>query len=210
MNGSFLFGSLAVALSLFLIFLEILFTYREHTLTSQQLFKKYPTYHEGRPFLWHGGLWGDIFILTPLFGWILAMYASQWNILFGFFIFAIGFLLSALLHWMYISTPFPDSLAWGGKLSIAGWLHLIYMSASFAILGLFYFATDATLANIVFVSIVVAIHVGFGTHVVLTILNRAVFHQRKFPDRISALDTWLVLFGTWIAIGGLALFAFVY
>lgn len=189
-------------LSLLWVFIEIWFTYRNKTLTPQQFFSKYTSVAEGRPFVWHGGLWGDIFLLTPLFAYIVARFSTTWAVNDFLLVFSISILMSGILHWIYSSTPFPDSLAWKTEgLTIAGWFHFVYMTFAFTVLGLFYlFTPEPEFIVSLLVGLLLALHVFIGTHTFIAILNRTIFHFTKFPDRLSNIETWGTLIGAWVTI----------
>ncbi len=142
----------------------------------QQMLRKYPEYTEYLPFIAHGGMWGDILIVSPLLGIVVARFGKQWSPGQIATMLVIGMVLSGIMHWQYRQTPFPDSLAWKGApfygFSLAGIMHFLYMGVVFAVIGLLYFHTpEASRAAIIAASIALGAHVVCGNHIPLAVLN---------------------------------------
>ena len=157
---------------------------------------KYPG-RRGLPFIAHGGMWGDIFIISPLVGLIVGTYGGNWTLVQIVTMLIIAMMLSGVMHWTYVQTPFPDSLAWKGEgITTAGWLHVVYMGAAFAIIGLLYFCTpNPNQALVLLTGLSLGVHVVVGTHIPLGVFNE--FEPMEwFPDFLNPPTGYVVL-GAW-------------
>jgi hypothetical protein len=125
-----------------LIFIGAWFAYRDRFLTVKQMLAK--GVPQGMPYVWQFGIWGDIILISPLLGLIVAWYGGQWSPVEVSVACGIGFLVSAGMHYQYINHPIqiPTSLVYGQRLTLAGWEHFVYMAEALAVLILFYFATS--------------------------------------------------------------------
>ncbi len=187
-------GFLAAFVSLVWVLLEGFCAWRNGMLTAKQMARKYPKYPKGLPIVWHGGMWGDLFIISSIIGFAVAWYSAQWSGGQLAFMLIIGMALSAVMHMIYIKTPFPDSLAWREELSIAGYLHFLYMGIVFAILGLLFFYTTALSPTfLIIVSVLLALHVAIGNHLLLGWANESHFHFKWCPDFIHKPDPWITI-----------------
>lgn len=191
-------------LSITMIFLEGLIAYKSSMLTPSQMLRKHPDYLRGLPFIAHGGMWGDLILITPLVMYIVANFVDQWTILQWLLMYVIGSLISLVMHVMYVQTPFPDSLAWKGGLSGAGVLHVVYMALMLSFVGMFYFyTTGASHDMVAVVSVVLAMHVAVGNHIVLGAFNR-ILHFSWCPEFIAKPDPWVTIGAVCAILGALA------
>ncbi len=168
-------GKIAVyvgIVSVIFVLAEAYTSFKNKTFTPAQMLTRWNK--PGIPFLWHGGMWGDIFILPPLMMFIIARYANEWNMNGIIMMMSIGVAITLANHLMLIFTQdTPDPLGWKKeKLSVTIALHFIYMSVYIALIGLFYFSSSADVTVTSIVSIVIGIHTMLGTHVVLSMANR--------------------------------------
>jgi hypothetical protein len=114
-----------------------MFAYRDGMLTPHQMVLKHPSQPRGLPFIWHGGMWADMFILTPIIGFIVMKYGDSWSVGQWGSMLALWLVFSIVMFWTYILNKTPDCLAWSAGISIAGRLHFLYIvGICFLTLGL--------------------------------------------------------------------------
>lgn len=94
----------------------------------------------GYSFMEHGGMWADVFIISPLIAYVVTNYdlpyISWWSAI-AFCIAAIA-IVAAGMQYSKNSIEIPEAHAHGGKTTAAGWIHGLYAVISFWILILFY------------------------------------------------------------------------
>lgn len=137
-------------------------------------------------------MWGDVFILSPLLGLMVALYGSEWETRQVALSSLMGVLISALMHWTYTLGKLPEAHTRAGMLTSVGWVHSVYMAAALTIIILFYFCTPHPAAGfIVAADILLVVHVIAGTHLVLGFV-----HPVWYPDRPHKNpQTWIVVIG---------------
>lgn len=192
--------------SILWVLVEGYLAHRNGMLTPAQMSAKSPG-RRGLPFIAHGGMWGDVIIISPLVGLIVGTHGGDWTLVQIVIMFAIAMVLSGVMHWTYVQTPFPDSLAWKDEgITAAGWLHLIYMGAAFAVIGLLYFCTPSPSPVVVSLTgFLLSIHVVIGTHVLLGVLNE--LEPIEWCPNVLAPPTGYVVIGTWSVIIAMTIFA---
>lgn len=201
-------GVLAASLSVALVSLEAWLACRDNMLTARQMKKKYPQHKIGLPFQWHLGMWGDIIIVTPLLGYLVAAYGSKWALDESLGMFVAGGAMSAIFHLHFASTPFPDSLVWKETISKAGVVHAFYTAAVLAVLGLTFYATESiSPGELVLVSVVVAIHVTLASKISLGLLNRHFLRFEWCPELHHKRDEWIGVSAIYASIAALAFLA---
>lgn len=195
-----------LAVSVIWVLAEGFLAYRNGMLTPKQMSAKYPDWR-GLPFIAHGGMLGDIFIISPLAGIIVGTYGSSWTLVQIVTMFAITMALSGVMHWTYVQTPFPDSLAWKGDgITAAGWLHVIYMGVAFAIIGLLYLCTPSPNPPLVLLAgLLLCVHVVIGTHILLGVFNE--LEPIEWCPNFLAPPTGYVVLGAWGTLIALTMFA---
>jgi hypothetical protein len=114
--------------------------YRDNFLTARQMVRN-KGITNGLPFLAHGGMWGDFFLISPLLAIIVSRYATQWSGLQMFGSFLLGFFISFIMHEQYKKIEIPESHVYGGKTTKAGEAHKLYMIIALSIIILFFFCT---------------------------------------------------------------------
>lgn len=149
---------------------------------------------QGLPFMAHGGMWGDVFLISPLVAVIAGYYGNTWSHheIVGWL--TAGFIASYGMHQTYKSVPWREAHVAERKLTIAGHIHFVYMGVAFAAIGWYIFRPmrSGELSVVVAVTALITIHIVLGTHVVLGIL------KSWRPERVA----WypgdpLHSFGTW-------------
>ncbi len=176
-----------------LVALQGLFSWFDGMLTPAQM--RASGYDKGLPFLCHGGMWGNVFIISPLVAATMALYGAAWssyNVVMAAFA---GFVCSILMHLTYLGAKYPEAHVQFGKLTAAGYFHVFYMAAAFAALFLLYFGTSPLSPPwfLWMVSALLVIHVAVGTHVVLGIVKPTWYAG----DPLHSLwDTWIPVAAT--------------
>jgi hypothetical protein len=129
---------------------------------------------EGVPFVAHGAMWSDATLLAGLMATIMVNYARQWTVRHWAIALALAIVVSAAMHWgLYIHGTLPEAHVRDGTTTIAGWIHLAYMSLGLAVVLLFYVCTNRlNTAFVTFVSILLVIHTIIGVHIPLRIWAR--------------------------------------
>jgi hypothetical protein len=179
---------------------------RDGFCTSKQLKKRGI---QGLPFAYHGGMWADAFLFGPLVARLVEKYHHEWSVLAWILAFLLGTALSVVMHMMYIwgGRELPEAHTHDGKLTIAGWIHFMYMTLGFTIILLFYVGTDRTPLATMVVSGLLLIHVTIGIHLPL----RAWVKKAKpvwYPkvEQVLLPEHTYTLVGALAAVTALALF----
>jgi len=114
----------------FLIALQWFFAYRSGWLNQKQMLK---CGNWGYSLLQHGGMWTDVFVITPAIAYIMSKYKlaylSWWGVL--LFVAISAFVIWAMLGYQQSGKIIPEAYSHYGKTGIAGYLHGLY-----AILGI--------------------------------------------------------------------------
>ena len=169
--------------------LQGLFAHYDDFFTPKQMLRHVP---RGLPFVAHGGMWGDVLIISPLVAVIVEQYSSQWSFKGVVLAILAGLVVSVLMHEIYKAGLIPEAHVQYGHLTSAGWVHFGYMAAALAVLILYFLDTEYTPYMWV-VSILLIFHTAIGNHVPLGLVQ---------PDWYSGRP--LTSMGTWGAIGGIA------
>ncbi len=161
--------------------------------------KKYGTASEKfLPFVEHGGMYGDFIIVSPMIAWIIVSFATLWHleaiILVGIGVTLVG--LIPVLLWAKESVKEPAVWNKGGKVSLAGWIHLVYMSVATTVFVLFYFFTPIELISSLAaknISVLLIVHVllGFGQTEYVT--------QKRIRLRagLTVFVLWILILAGW-------------
>jgi hypothetical protein len=148
-----------------LIFLEGVLAYRAGRFSVSQIEGK------GIPFLMHGGMWSDVFIISPLCATFVASYSNLWSAPAVLFALIAGIAGSIAMHILYEKESYPDALVMGHRLTSSGWGHFFYMAGAFAVIGLFYVDTSGIqLAMVWSVTALLIAHIAVGNHFLLGLI----------------------------------------
>lgn len=175
---------------------QIISAYRDSFLTVRQM--KSRGFPEGIPLLYHGGIWGDAFVLTPLLAYIAMEYGKSWNdivVISIATIFSLTVTIFMVHLWVNNSrSGLPEAHACKGKLTTAGLLHAIYMAVAVLIIMLFFsYLSNAPFWTIIAVTAILGFHVIYGTHIVLGWCKPKWYPER--PHQQSFV--WIVVGGSW-------------
>lgn len=167
-------GLRIIAGSMLLVLLEALLAYQNGSFWPNQVMERWG--EPGIAFVAHGGMWGDLVLLPPLFAYIITRYGASWSNKQITVMAIVGILVTLANHLLLVFTQvIPDPLGW--QKESWSWviaLHFVYMSTYVALVGLFYFSSDVSVRIAVTVSVALGIHMAFGTHVPLGMLNRLI------------------------------------
>ncbi len=154
------------------------------------LVRKYPV---GLPFVAHGGMWGDLFLISP-FVYMIGKYRNEGSFTAMLCMFAIGLISSGAMHgFVYTQGELPDSLASARQgLTPAGWFHLFYFGAVVGLLLLFYFWSKPVGEDLMIVSVFLTIHLLLGNHVGLKLVNSRFHFPWCPPFSTSSFVTVMV------------------
>ncbi len=169
-------GLIAGLISLIGVVLGGYLAYRDSFLTVGQMHKK--GFEHGIPWIWHGGMIGDLLLITPLIALIVSRYSLSWDPTRFLLVFGGCLLISFVLHNQWDKTNLPESHTYLHVRSQTGWLHLVYLPAALTVMVMFYFQTphyriDPEIA--VSISAILAFHIFLGTHTPLKIWNPSWF-----------------------------------
>lgn len=166
--------------------------YRDHFLTVAQL--RAAQAPQGLPFLWHFGMWGDFFIVSPLAAYLAGRYAGLWRIRSCLLSVAIGLAAAALFSWLYTFSPTPEAHVRDHHLTAAGIVHLFYMAAAISVFVQFFLFTPGIARGLLgTVSILVLLHVFLGTHMALGLLGAAVRLDWYPGQPLKSVAGWLTI-----------------
>lgn len=179
--------------SMLMVVLEGLLSYRDMFFSTAQMERR--GYAVGTPFLKHGGMWADFFLISPLVAYIVGHYRHDWTYKPVVIALVVGYAISSVMHVTYKrgGIRVPNWAAHGGELTMAGVMHAAYMGWVLAILLAFYFATpivSARSAEIVTVALMV--------HLVLGVIQPAIVAG----DRLSAPSVWPTLVVSYATLAG--------
>ena len=161
--GAFLFLECLVALQAWL-------AYRDQFLTVAQMQGK--GIHLGLPFAWHFGMWGDLFIVSPLAAYVVGCYSSTWRLRWVLLSLAFGVAAAIILGWSYTLPDIQEAHAQNHSLTPTGVVHLVYTALVLAVFTQFFFFTENISPQLLRIASVLLIaHVFFGTHMALGLLN---------------------------------------
>lgn len=148
----------------------------------------------GLPFVWHFGMWGDVFIVSGLAAYVIDRYSHDWRVRWILLSLALGFISAALFSWTYTFSVMPEAHVQDHCLTAAGVGHLFYMAITLSVFIQFFFFTEHISAQLLrTVSVLLFVHVFLGTHMVLGILN-AVFSLDWYPAQpLKSVFGWMTV-----------------
>lgn len=198
-------GILTALVSLAIVAAEAKLAANGGMLTVAQMKRSHPDHKIGLPFSWHFGMWGDVLLITPAAAWIVSAYGAQWELQDVAIVGIFALIASVVLHWFYSLSAFPDSLAWNGKITAAGYLHVAYTAGALAIVGLWYVFTEhGDTVSVAVVTAVLMVHVLVASKIFIGLLNRHWLHFDWCPMLLDQRDQWAIVAGAWALLATLA------
>jgi hypothetical protein len=175
-----------------LVAAQIWLAHNDRFLTVSEMQKK--GVDEGLPLVWHFGIWGDVFVIGPLTAITIATYSDRWTWGQTLAALAIGVLVTIVMGWIYTWWGTPTVHVQEHRTTTAGFVHLVYMAIAVTIFILLYFCTaQPGRAFLVGTSVLLFIHLFFGTHMVLGLASHF-GHFDWYPDRpLASLVGWMTI-----------------
>ncbi len=175
----------------FLMLVQAVLSYLDGFLTKNQVEAHHHYTIPSLPFVAHGQMWTDLLLVTPIISYLVADYSNQWPSLFIFIALVLGFFVSIILHRVYSkeSKEKPGCHARDGKLTLAGYAHLVYMALVISILLLFFSVSEVKLNTLFLVAVVMIAHAMFG------ILQIPLYLGRKIWTTTNVVSILFIAFG---------------
>lgn len=170
--------SLRAALAVFvlleaLIALQAWLAYRDQFLTVSQMQGR--GVNLGLPFAWHFGMWGDLFIVSPLAAYVTGRFSSTWRPRWMLLSLVLGVTTAVAMSWSYTLPDLQEAHVQSHSLTPAGAVHLVYMTFALAAFTQFLLFTKNVSSRLLRVaSVLLTVHVFLGTHMALGLLQFAI------------------------------------
>jgi hypothetical protein len=197
-RGLVAMGSLIFLTMELLIVAQAVTAYFNHFLTAEQIITHHSPF--GLPFLWHFGMWGDFFVVSPLTATIVVRFSNQWRRADVAFSFVAGLILSSVMVYSYSLSDIAQAHVQEHHTTAAGWLHLLYMGVAISIVLLFYFRTTASCSIILFVTCALSIHLFLGTNMFLGVLKLAGGASWYPAQPLESLPGWITVASASVAL----------
>lgn len=120
-----------------LVFVQGACAYYDEFLTQTQM--RQQGIHNGWSLMEHGGMWADVFIVSPVVAYIASNYDLDWSWRGLAFLGACSVAVLILVH-VYEKGGLvnPEAHTHDGKTTAAGWIHAIYAVLALWVLGEFF------------------------------------------------------------------------
>lgn len=175
-----------------MVVLQGVFAYLDRSFWYGQMVRRWGS-KKCLPISRHGGIWGDLIILSALAAFLMAESAAHWPSRSAAYAVLIGFAASWGMHQVYRKISWPEAHVRGGFLTGAGWVHFLYMASVISIFVLYYVSAPYS-STMLWASVIIVVHVAIGNHVLL---------GKKHPEGPTLRSP-----GAWAAIGGTATLTF--
>jgi hypothetical protein len=193
-RSSFALGHAATAFIVFecLVGVQGLLAYQDRFLTVAEMQQRGIT--QGLPFIWHFGMWGDFLIISPLAGYVIGRYSDRWTLGPILISLVIGLILALSFSWLYTLSDVPEAHVQNHHLTSAGVVHLLYMAIALAVFTQFFFFTENISVRVLrAVSVLLFVHVFFGTHMALGIL-KVIYHFGWYSTQpLASIFGWITV-----------------
>lgn len=177
-----------------LIVSEIICAWNDNFLFPEQMIRR--GLKHGIPLAAHGGIWGDWLIITPMIVIITQAYSSQWSLTQISAMLSVSAMvtISMCLMWIHLGKTTPESLSHNGLLTLAGFIHAIYMIIALTIILLFFFYSNIALWHMIIIAIILGFHIIIGNHIILSLVSPPWYKGKNHRD----LSVWSQLAVIWI------------
>ena len=166
--------------------------YRDSFFTANQMIGKGVAH--GLPFIWHFGMWGDIFIISPLVAIAIGAFWPEWSARSLAISLCIGLILGLVFSWSYTLSNTSDAIVQQHKLTPCGWLHLIYMSLCIFVLTELFLFTDRLSGNFLKLSgALLVTHVFLGTHMVFGLIQKVAAFSWYADHPLQSINGWFII-----------------
>jgi hypothetical protein len=170
---AWIIGLIAYEIGTFLVVLGWWLAHKEKMSTVTEAQSLWGNSEKFIPFLYHGGMWGDGFLMNPWTMIVVALYLSEWTALHIFVALIIGHVSSAIAHWTYLGIKHKEPHVQNGKLMPPGWVHFEYMALEIAVVVLVYFFTpDISHRAVILSTALLITHMFLGLHIPLGLLAK--------------------------------------
>jgi hypothetical protein len=162
-------------------------------------------HQRGLPLVMHGGMWGDLLLLPYILGAVAARFGDQWEVPHVRWALLIGFIVTLGNHInLCVNQRIPDPFGWQEEWwSWAIFFHFLYMWGATAIIILFvFFTSGAEVAVVVLMAALVGLHLMFGIHMPLGMLNR--YARFEWSPEFLRPDSIAFAAGLWMVVSALA------
>jgi len=175
-----------------LVGLQAYLAYRDRFFTVAQMRER--GIDQGLPFIWHFGMWGDFLVVSLLAAYVIGRCSVRWQLRSILTSLAIGFVSAGIMSWLYTFSTLPEAHVQNHSLTPAGWGHLFYMAIALAVFTqFFFFSGDVAGPQLRVVSVLLFVHVFFGTHMALGILKLG-FPLEWYPlQPLKSTFGWITL-----------------
>ena len=117
-------------------------------------------------FIEHVGMWGDVFIVSPLIAYLISQYYIYWSWVSVSYCLAPCLMIGAIATHLSRQSSYhlDDSFNEDGRTLPAGWLHIGYTVVSLTAILLYYFGTPRsnTREHVLLVTGVLSFHLAIG------------------------------------------------
>jgi hypothetical protein len=181
-----------------LVAFQVLLTYRDSFFTVSEMQQK--GIDRGLPLVWNFGMWGDLFIVSPLAAIIIASYWKCWRPGQIQISTVLGILATITMVSIYSFSNTPEAHMYDRRLTPAGYVHLVYTTLAVTVFFLLFFHTRRPSAAILISSsILLWLHAFIGTHMTLGILS-CIVELPWYPDQpLKDPIQWTIL--AFLAVG---------
>lgn len=111
----------------------------------------------GYSFMEHGGMWADVFVISPMIAYLTTRYRFGYTAWWGWLILIVALAITIGSAPIYnkIGLMHPVAHSHDGHTTVAGWIHAVFAIAALWIAGMFYFmpiVPQATTQDILIIS----------------------------------------------------------
>jgi hypothetical protein len=175
-----------------LVALQAWLAYQDHFLTVLQMQGR--GVNLGLPFVWHFGMWGDVFIVSPLTAYVTGRFSKSWRLRWILLSLAIGLAAAVAMSWSYTLPDVQEAHVQHHSLTPAGWVHLVYMALALAILIQFFFFTENIPSRLLRRgSVLLVVHVILGTHMALGALHLVIPLDWYPGEPLKSIIGWSII-----------------
>lgn len=132
------FGEVS-AVGILSVAVQGLFSYYDGYFTRKQMLIRHQR-GEGKSFLQHGGMWADVFIITPIVAYLASSGYLNYSSVVSGILFACSLVIWGIAAQYFRSLPFPEAHVHDGRITIAGWIHLSYAVLGTWAIAVYYFS----------------------------------------------------------------------
>jgi hypothetical protein len=148
----------------------------------------------GLPFVWHFGMWGDALIVSPLGAYVVGRFASTVRHRQILVSLSLGIAAAIIMGWSYTLLDVQEAHVQNHSLTPAGIVHLVYMALALAVFTLlFIFTSNVSQRLLRVASVLLVVHVFFGTHMALGLLNLVAPLNWYPAEPLKSIAGWSII-----------------